>query len=247
MHDIPTDPSADAPALNARWRAFQLMLADQLKALSPPTDIVETATRLLAGYLGASHCWYTEVGEDGSTFVSRAGWFGAGIPPMPTYGRIGDFGPAVVATLGSGSDFVVADVAADARTAAFAGSYRAIMIGALLAVPIFKNGRWAANLNVAKPAPYGWTGDDILVTRDVGQRCGPALFRAAPRGPGRQALPRGLPGTGRRGDPRPARARARGPQGRVGRTRLRAAGRRPGLARRAGQSGAGGRPGGVLR
>ncbi len=140
-------------SLNARWRAFQLKLADQLKALSSPTAIVETATRLLAGYLGASHCWYTEVGADGHTFFSRAGWFGAGMPPMPSSGRIDDFGPAVVATLGTGSDFVVDDMAADARTATFVASYRAIMIGALLAVPIFKDGRWAANLNVAKPMP----------------------------------------------------------------------------------------------
>lgn len=95
MHEMSADPSA----LNARWRAFQLRLADQLKALSSPTAIVETATRLLAGYLGASHCWYTEVGASGDTFFSRAGWFGAGIPPMPTSGRIDDFGPAVVATL----------------------------------------------------------------------------------------------------------------------------------------------------
>ena len=94
---------------------------------------------------------------------------------MPTSGRIDDFGPAVVATLGTGSDFVVGDVAADARTAAFAGSYRAIMIGALLAVPIFKDGRWAANLNVAKPDAYGWTGDDILVARDVAEDAAAAL------------------------------------------------------------------------
>ncbi len=174
MSENPVDPSA----LNARWRAFQLRLADQLKALSSPTTIVETATRLLAGYLGASHCWYTEVGPDGHTFFSRAGWFDAGIPPMPTSGRIDDFGPAVVATLGTGSDFVVGDVAADARTAAFAGSYRTIMIGALLAVPIFKDGRWAANLNLAKPDAYCWTGDDILVTRDVAERTWSAVENA---------------------------------------------------------------------
>ncbi|WP_051306229.1 ATP-binding protein [Massilia alkalitolerans] len=165
-------------SLNARWRAFQLKLADQLKALSSPTAIVETATRLLAGYLGASHCWYTEVGADGHTFFSRAGWFGAGMPPIPSSGRIDDFGPAVVATLGTGSDFVVDDMAADARTAAFVASYRAIMIGALLAVPIFKDGRWAANLNVAKPDAYEWTGDDILVTRDVAERTWSAVENA---------------------------------------------------------------------
>jgi signal transduction histidine kinase/PAS domain-containing protein len=173
MHDI-----ASEHALNARWRAFQLRLADQLKSLSSPTAIVETATRLLAEYLGASHCWYTEVGKDGLTFFSRAGWFGDGIPPMPTSGRIADFGPAVIATLSTGSDFVVGDVAADARTASFAATYRAIMIGALLAVPIFKDGRWAANLNVARTAAYGWTGDDILVTRDVAERTWAAVENA---------------------------------------------------------------------
>ncbi|MCC2970709.1 ATP-binding protein [Massilia sp. IC2-476] len=170
-------PSASEQALNARWRAFQLRLADQLKELSSPTAIVETATGLLAGYLGASHCWYTEVGKD-DTFFSRAGWFDKGIAPMPTSGRIADFGPAVIATLGMGKDFVVDDVAADARTSAFAASYGTLMIGALLAVPIFKNGRWLANLNVARREACGWSSDDILVTRDVAERTWSAVENA---------------------------------------------------------------------
>ncbi|BDT60469.1 hypothetical protein MasN3_39630 [Massilia varians] len=168
----------ESSTLNARWRAFQLRLADQLKALSSPTAIVETATGLLAGYLGASHCWYTEVGANGDTFFSRAGWFDADVPPMPTSGRIDDFGPALIATLGTGNDLVVGDMAADDRTAAFAGAYQALMIGTLLAVPIFKDGRWAANLNVAKPDAYAWTGDDILVTRDVAERTWAAVENA---------------------------------------------------------------------
>ncbi len=178
MHPTPTDHPTAEQALNARWRAFQLRLADELKALSSPTAMVETATGLLAGYLGASHCWHTEVGKDGSTFFSRAGWFGEGIPPMPTSGRIDDFGPAVIAALSAGKDFVVGDVAADVRTAVFADSYRAIVIGALLAVPIFKNGRWQANLNVAKPDAYDWSEDDILVTRDVAERTWSAVENA---------------------------------------------------------------------
>ena len=178
MPEMP-DTSSDAThVLNARWRAFQLRLADQLKTLSSPDDMVEAATRLLAGYLGASHCWYTEVGPDMGTFFSRGGWFDAGIPAMPRSGRIADFGPAVAATLGRGDEFIVNEVASDPRTAAFADDYRNIMIGTLLAVPIAKAGRWVANLNVARPHPHAWTEEDILVTRDVAERTWTAVENA---------------------------------------------------------------------
>jgi len=171
-----TSPTSDA--LNARWRAFQLMLSDELKLLSSPDGIVEAATRLLADYLGASHCWYTEVGEDRSTFFSRGGWRAGNIPALPPSGRIADFGPEVITTLSSGRDFVVDDVASDPRTAAFAERYRAIMIGSLLAAPIFKGGHWAANLNVGKPVGYRWTEEDFLVTRDVAERTWSAVENA---------------------------------------------------------------------
>jgi PAS domain S-box-containing protein len=170
--------SASPDALNARWRAFQLMLSDQLKSLPSPDGIVEAATRLLAEYLGASHCWYTEVGADMATYFVRGGWRAAGIAGLPASGRIADFGPDVAGTLGMGRDFIVDDVDRDPRTGAFAQSYRAIMIGSLLAAPIFKGGHWAANLNIAKPDAYHWSEEDILVARDVAERTWSAVENA---------------------------------------------------------------------
>ncbi|QOY93501.1 GAF domain-containing protein [Massilia sp. UMI-21] len=172
------DVSSSPDALNARWRAFQLMLSDQLKALPSPESIVEAATRLLASYLDASHCWYSEVGADGETFLSRGGWRAPGIPDLPASGRIADFGPVVAATLGTGRDFIVDDIGADARTAAFAHAYRALGIGSLLAAPIFKGGHWAANLNLARPAAYRWSEEDVLVARDVAERTWSAVENA---------------------------------------------------------------------
>ncbi|MEX5746804.1 ATP-binding protein [Massilia sp. X63] len=178
MPHSPSDLPAAAHALDASWRAFQLRLADELKALSAPDAIGAAATRLLAQYLGASHCWYTEIGRDRSRFHSRGGWFDQGMPALPASGRIADYGPELLSTLSAGADFVVDDVTTDPRTAAFAGDYRTLRIGALLVAPLFKAGSWVANLNVAMPHPHAWSEHELVVTRDIAERTWAALENA---------------------------------------------------------------------
>jgi len=181
LHD-PDNPGAALPgataSLNEQWRAFQLKLSDELKSLRSPEDIVRTATMLLAAYLDASHCWYTEIGADGATFHTRGGWFQPDMPPIPASGRIADFGPELVTTMRAGHDFIADDLQTDPRTAAYAQDYALLRIGALLVAPLFKDGRWVANLNVATPAMRYWTADDVLVVRDVAERTWSAVENA---------------------------------------------------------------------
>ncbi|RYE98997.1 MAG: GAF domain-containing protein, partial [Oxalobacteraceae bacterium] len=185
MHHAPHDSGDSGAALpkstaslNERWRAFQLKLADALKSLRSPEDIVRTATMLLAAYLDASQCWYAEVSTDGATFHTRGGWFQPDMPPIPASGRIVDFGPELVTTMSAGHDFIVDDLQADPRTAAYAHDYATLRIGALLVAPLFKEGRWVANLNVAAPGRRRWTEDDVLVVRDVAERTWSAVENA---------------------------------------------------------------------
>ena len=182
--DADADADADAAspraraALNEHWRAFQLKLSDELKSLRSPDDIVGTATMLLASYLDASHCWYAEIGADGAAFRTRGGWFAQHVPQVPVSGRIADFGPELITTLGTGRDFVVDDIPGDARTAAYAHGYAALRIGAMLIAPLFKEGRWVANLNIATPAARRWSEDDVMVVRDMAERTWSAVENA---------------------------------------------------------------------
>jgi signal transduction histidine kinase len=148
-----------------------LRLADALRNLTAPDDIVQTACLILGSQLGVARVQYAAVDAAQEGFLVALGWTRTGIAPMPvTTLRLNDFGPAVVAALRAGEPMRVDDVRTDPRTAPFAGAYAAIGVRANLAIPLIKGGALVTILSLHDDVARVWSDDDLVAARDMAER-----------------------------------------------------------------------------
>lgn len=163
---------------NAARQAFQLELADRLRPLSSPQEIIDAAGELLGRYLHASRVYYAEVDDAARTFHIRGEWISGEMESLPETGRIDTYGADTFEALRCGKAFTVNDVAADARTTDSAQAYAALAIRSILVVSLVKHGRLVVTLNVTKALPYHWNDEDVRVIEDVAERTWAAVERA---------------------------------------------------------------------
>jgi PAS domain S-box-containing protein len=171
--------ATEALRVSAARQDVLLRLADALRELNTPDDIVLTACLILGSQLNAARVQYAEVDPGQDTFSVTLGWTRAGVAPLPaTRFRLDDFGPGVVAGLRRGEPMRVDDVRLDARTAPFAGAYAAIGVRANLAVPLLRAGVLVTVLSLQDDVARAWSDDDVLVARDMAERTWSAVETA---------------------------------------------------------------------
>ncbi|SFV10588.1 Signal transduction histidine kinase [Pseudoduganella namucuonensis] len=167
-------------ALNRR-QAFQLDMADRMRGMASPAEIKTTATELLGKYLRVARVYFTEIHAATRTAYLQGLWTSPDqgeLPALPVSGTLDELSPEIMGALAAGRPFVVDDVGADRRTAAYARAYQALGIAAIVVVPLLQAGRVTCALNLTMPAPRGWTRDDIAIAQDVVQRTWEAAERA---------------------------------------------------------------------
>jgi len=163
--------ATEALRISAARQDVSLRLADALRELSKPDDIVLTACLILGSQLGVARVQYAAVDAAQDGFLVALGWTRAGVAPMPnTMLRLNDFGPDVVAALRRGEPMRVDDVRTDPRTAAFSGNYAAIGVRANLAIPLLKGGVLVTILSLHDDIARVWSDDDVQVARDMAER-----------------------------------------------------------------------------
>jgi signal transduction histidine kinase/ActR/RegA family two-component response regulator len=160
-------------------QAFQLALADRLRHLASPDDVVAAAGDSLGRHLNVARVQYCDVDDERAVFSVRGGWLRDGVLPLGgAIRRLDDFGPGVVDDLRAGHAMVIDDILEDARTAAFGAAYAAMNVRANLAVALVKNGRMIAILSVQDTAPRRWSRADVETARDMAERTWSALENA---------------------------------------------------------------------
>ena len=163
--------AAETLRINAARQDVSLRLADALRELAAPDDIVLTACLILGSQLGVARVQYAAVDATQAGFLVALGWTRTGIAPMPTTAlRLNDFGPAVVLALRRGEAMRVGDVRTDPRTAPHADNYAAIGVRANLAIPILKGGALVTILSLHDDVARTWSDDDVLIARDMAER-----------------------------------------------------------------------------
>jgi signal transduction histidine kinase len=161
----------EALRVSAARQDVSLRLADALRELSAPDDIVSTACLILGSQLDVARVLYVAVDTAQDDVYVALGWTRAGAAPMaPATLRLDDFGPDAVAALRRGDAMRVDDVRTDPRTAPFAANYAAVGVRANLALPLFKGGVMVAILSLHDDVARAWTDDDVLVARDMAER-----------------------------------------------------------------------------
>ncbi|WP_157271808.1 PAS domain-containing protein [Azohydromonas aeria] len=162
----------------ARRQDFLLRLNDRLRPLRDPLELQYQASRLLCEHLGADAVHYGELHdtEGGYADVHRD-FVRPGRASLAGRYALAAYGDGA-AVLRSGRPLVVADMREAAQLGeATRASYRALGIGALLAVPLVREGRLVWVLSVVSDAPRAWTPDEVTLVQEVGDRTWAALER----------------------------------------------------------------------
>ena len=154
-----------------RRNRFQLELAERLRPIRTPENIVAAACALLGEYLGVSRVFFCEVDDAKSTLSIRSDWTCNGLVSVAGETRLLDsFGAASLAELRRGNVYANDDVAVDLWTATATDSDAKVNIRASLAIPLIKAGELTSILNLHQIEPYHWTDEDIVLAQDMAER-----------------------------------------------------------------------------
>ena len=154
---------------------FLLRLNDALRPLSDPSDVQETAARLLGQHLGTTRAGYAEL--DGSDYTIRREYT-RGVPPLAGPGPGVTLSEELRQALRRGETVAVNDVQTDPRLGdGERTKMRSRQIAALIGTTLLKGGRMVAAFGVNHVAPRIWTPSEIELVRDVGERTWDAVER----------------------------------------------------------------------
>lgn len=127
----------------------------------------------------AAGAYYAEIDDRTATFNIPLQWTeNADLPQLPARGSIAEIGPYLLTTLRDGQAVVVDDMRSDPNFADFVEPFEALAIRSIVIVPLIREGRLRANLNVAHTCARKWTEEDLAVVADVAERTWDALERA---------------------------------------------------------------------
>ena len=164
----------------ARRQSFVLALADALKRLSNPLEVMSAASEILGRALACNQVVYAEI-DDGQEFaINRREWTDGAMPTSLGAHRLADFGPELIDRLLAGQINAIEDIAADPRAGAVnvAATYAARSIGAFVAVPLIKDGRLVTVLSIHNRDRRHWTALDIAMIEETAERTWAAVERA---------------------------------------------------------------------
>jgi PAS domain S-box-containing protein len=162
-----------------RRHSFQLALADRIRPLVDPEEVTAAACELLGRHLGGKRVVFGEADETGAFLFLKRDWTDGSLASMGGMRlRLDDFGAAVADVVRAGRNLVIDDVLSEASAAPHAAVYLASGIRAALAIPLAKEGRLRAVLNVHDDAVHPWTAEQIAMAEDMVDRTWFALESA---------------------------------------------------------------------
>ncbi|CAN5420327.1 hypothetical protein BH11ARM2_BH11ARM2_37910 [soil metagenome] len=156
--------------------AFLRDLTEATVEIRDPTEIIETAERLMGEYLGVSRCAYAEVEADENTFTMwdwcRDLPSAAGTYPLQA------FGGRAAATMRGGETLVIHDVDAEVAPEEGADTFNAIGVRAIVCCPLIKGGKLAAMMAVHQKVARRWSNEEVALVEQVVDRMWAEIERA---------------------------------------------------------------------
>jgi hypothetical protein len=96
-------------------QAFLLALADRLRPIADPVEVMIAASEALGRYLGVGRCGYGEVDATGAFLTVERDWTDGIMASLRGTLRLDDFGPEFIGAYRAGRTVVVGDALADPR------------------------------------------------------------------------------------------------------------------------------------
>ena len=162
-----------------RRYAFQSELTERLHSINKSDAMTVAASELLGKHLGVGGVVYAAVDESGGTLNMNPDWTSGGSRSMAgAVLRLDDFGPLVGEAVRAGKNLAIADVMNDDCSAPYAAAYAERSVRSFMAIPLMKEGRLRAILNLHDSRPHYWTEHDIALAKDMVDRTWSAVENA---------------------------------------------------------------------
>jgi PAS domain S-box-containing protein len=163
-----------------RRQALQVRMADQLRGLSDPLELMRRASRLLGEELGAGRVLFCEIADDAEHGVFHTNYTAPPMRELLGPFRTHAFGMRLYETLRSGRTSVHADIPAELGELepAAVESFLAVDTRAEISVPVLRGGRLSSILVVNHQQPRAWTPYEVELVEDVAERVWNAVERA---------------------------------------------------------------------
>ena len=160
---------------SAARQTFLLGLADHLRVLSHPRDVMSTAVETLGRHLGVSRVGYGRVSGNGQTIERQVGYSDRTMAPLGTL-RLDAFVAPLLARQRRGETVAVPDVTA--LPGFDPAVWDGVGIRAFVSVPLVRAERFVAALYVTHDALRPWSQDEIALIEEVAARTWDAVERA---------------------------------------------------------------------
>ncbi len=164
----------DRKKLEAR-QSFLLHLADRLRALTEPDEILNAAATALGKFLGANRVGYGQMQPDGATLYAICG-YADGVPVVNGAFPFHAFGADAAQRVQLGHTVAIADVRNDPANSS--DLWEKIGTRAHVSAPLIKDNQYRGSLYVSKNQPYDWSLEDISIIEEVATRIWDAFERS---------------------------------------------------------------------
>jgi len=164
----------------SRTDSFALHLADSLREIADPAEIMWIAASKLAIHLGAGQAAYTEIDPTGEFAIIERDWNDGSMASNAGRHRLEAYGATLIADLRAGKTVAIGDVSKDSRTNARAARdmFAEVGVASLLVVPLVKAGKLVATLALHHRAARRWSGSDMEAAEATAERTWAAVERA---------------------------------------------------------------------
>jgi PAS domain S-box-containing protein len=164
-----------------RRHVFELLLSDQLRSVATSGEIAAHACRLLGQHLAAARVSYIQVSAGGEGVRVVQDWTDGELASLA--GRelsARDFGTRALAQLRAGRVIRINDFAKDhdGGDTGWDSDFVCVQSHSMLGVPLFRNGRLSAVLQIDDTAARRWSDDEVALATELAERTASALEEA---------------------------------------------------------------------
>ncbi|HWQ86066.1 PAS domain S-box protein [Brevundimonas sp.] len=172
-----TREALDALAALERRQSFLLELADRLRDIASPEEIMIEVERAVGDELGVDRVGYGEVDQDRGVVTMTRDWT-AGVISAQGEFRLEDLGGDLIRDLAEGRVIRIPDIGEDDRTRDALDVFQRLETRALLRAPVIRGGRLRAFMYAHHAGVREWSESEASLLQEVAVRTWTEIERA---------------------------------------------------------------------
>jgi PAS domain S-box-containing protein len=156
---------------------FLFAISEKIRVGRDASILLGEISELLGNYFGLHRCLFNEIDLENDVETVHRDFSRTGESVAGRH-KISDYSPAASASMAAGQTIVNMDSSRDPRTAdLFETVYGPAGEVAYVAVPMLREGRWAASLWCSDDKPRNWTPQEVALLENIAERTWAAVER----------------------------------------------------------------------